>query len=72
MRPLEIVYLLLAVGVVIYAEGFKGGLDVQDVGLVMFLLGLIPVTRADATDVGSPSGELRRLIVRWLAKEPTK
>lgn len=71
LRPLECLYLALGVGILIHGS-LDHGLTVPELGAALFLLGLIPVNRADRATHDSPEGFIRTAILTWLRKDDKK
>lgn len=67
MRPLEAVYLILAIGIIVRGT-IDHGLTIQEAGVALFLFGLVPVTRADRMTHDSPEGFIRTALLAWLTK----
>lgn len=65
MRPLEVIYLIVGVGIVVRGT-LDHGLTFPELGAALFFIGLVPVTRADRKDLDSPAGFARTLLLQWL------
>lgn len=66
MKPLEILYLVVGLGIIIHGS-IDHGLTPTELGAALFFIGLVPVTRADRK--GTDNEEtLRKAILRWLSK----
>lgn len=68
LRPLECLYLALGVGILVRGT-VDHGLTVPELGAALFLLGLIPVTRADRAEMDSPAGFIRKALIAYLTRE---
>lgn len=72
MTTVERLYLLVGLGIVIYGT-ITHGLTVTELGAAMFFIGLVPVSKADRTEMGSPASFARKLLLKWLERgEPSK
>ena len=67
MKPLEVVYLIVGLGIMIRGT-IDHGLTPTELGAGMFLIGLIPVSRADKRGTHKESDTLRSALIRWLER----
>jgi hypothetical protein len=71
MRPVEALYLLVGLGIVLHGV-YDHGLTVVELGAGMFFIGLVPVSRADRKAMDSPMGFARKALLAWLESGNTK
>ena len=72
MRPLEVLYLVIGVGIVVRGT-IDHGLTPEELGASLFFLGLVPVSRADRDpDAAPPTETLRKTLVGWLSRDGEK
>ena len=67
LRPLEALYLVLGVGILVHGVA-DHGLTVTELGATLFLLGMIPASRADRAKMDSPAGFIRTAIIAYLSR----
>lgn len=67
MKPLEILYLIIGIGIVVHGS-IDHGLTPTELGAALFFLGLVPVTRADRKDVDNNRNSLRQAVLKWLSR----
>lgn len=67
MRRIDVLYLALGVGIIVRGT-FDHGLTVQELGAAMFLIGLVPATKADRHHKQRVSPEIERKVVDWLSR----
>jgi hypothetical protein len=65
MKPLEILYLCLGVGIIVHGV-ITQTLTMTSLGAGMFFIGLVPVSRKDRNAQGT--GDVREAVIKWLTK----
>lgn len=67
LRPLEWFYLILGTAIILYGT-YDHSLTIQELGAALFFFGMVPVSRADRAELGSPGGFIRTMLISWLQK----
>jgi hypothetical protein len=68
VKPIEVLFLILGVGIIVRGV-IDHGLTATELGAGMFFVGLVPVRRADKANGGNGNGEgLAKVILAWIKR----
>ena len=69
MRPLEAIYLLIGVGIIVRGT-IDHGLTTTELGAALFFLGLVPVSKVDKEHQRMIDGDVEKRLLDWLLRRP--